>query len=147
MYFLHKHKLLLLMNLDLGISSYALHVGPFSTAKSPTKCTKMQKMWHKIGHAKDICLQCKSSNEKVECCLVCPQLGTCSLGNSNILLLCAHLPMTTKAPCVLIWSYKYMLSSRWIYKYGDVHRGLTAFKISKSIFPIPILSIAPDLHF
>lgn len=50
--------------------------------------------------------------------LVWPQLGSCTVGNSNFSPLCACLWMTTKVPWVLILGYKYTFSSRWIHKYS-----------------------------
>ena len=50
-----------------------------------------------------MCLQSESQEEKSECHLAQPQLGTWALDNSHFLPLCPCLQMTTKAPQVLIW--------------------------------------------
>lgn len=65
----------------------------------------------------DICLQYKSLNKKAKFRLVQLQPGTCKLGNSNFLSLCACLRMTTKVLLVLFWGLQKTLASKTIHKY------------------------------
>lgn len=71
-------------------------------------------MWHWIDLKKDTCVQCESQKEKVEHCLVPPQLGTSTSGDGLFLLLCECLWMTVKHREHWFGDYKQILASRWI---------------------------------
>lgn len=52
--------------------------------KSPTISTKMQRSWHWPDREKDPRLHDESWNKKAEHCWIPPQVGKCTVGDSNL---------------------------------------------------------------
>lgn len=79
-------------------------------------CFKQCNHQKKHKNAKNIALDWKRTlYTMMEHPLFWPQLGMCATSNSNFLLFCASLCMTTEAPQILIWELQINLARRQIH--------------------------------